>query len=61
MEIDKREDPSSKGQFVAQTSTGTSNKANRLLQHLNTHISVGTEVRHTVCLPAVYSLIKVLD
>ena len=44
MEIEKREDPGSKGQFVAQTSTGTSSKSNRLLQHLNTHISVGTEV-----------------
>ncbi|CAF0718048.1 unnamed protein product [Brachionus calyciflorus] len=42
LEIEKKEDPN-KGQFVAGHGKPTSGKGSRLLQHLNTRISVGTE------------------
>ena len=43
MEIEKRE-VGDRGQFVPGTGKPMSGKANRLLQRLNTKISVGTEV-----------------
>lgn len=43
LEIEKREDPN-KGQFVAGMGKPGSGKGSRLLQHLNTRISIGTEV-----------------
>lgn len=44
LEIEKREDPKKDtGQFVAGLGKPSSGKS-RLLQHLNTRISVGTEV-----------------
>ena len=43
LEIEKREDPT-RGQFVMGTGKPASGKTNRLLQHLNTKISIGTEV-----------------
>lgn len=43
LEIDKHEDVGAKGQFVAGTGKPNSGKSSRLLQHLNTRISIGTE------------------
>ena len=50
MEIEKHEDPrKDKGQFVSGIGKPHSGKGSRLLQHLNTRISVGTEVcKHTI-------------
>ena len=42
LEIEKRDDPN-KGQFVAGLGKPASGKGSRLLQHLNTRISIGTE------------------
>jgi hypothetical protein len=44
LEIEKHEDVNVKGQFVAGTGKPNSGKGSRLLQHLNTRISIGTEV-----------------
>lgn len=43
LEIGEKKDNSSKGEFVSGTGKPGSGKS-RLLQHLNTHIAVGTEV-----------------
>lgn len=42
LEIGEKKDNSSKGEFVSGTGKPGSGKS-RLLQHLNTHIAVGTE------------------
>ncbi len=44
LEIEKHEDVNVKGQFVTGTGKPNSGKGSRLLQHLNTRISIGTEV-----------------
>ena len=44
VEIHNTDTRKDKGQFVAGTGKPHSGKGSRLLQHLNTRISVGTEV-----------------